>query len=195
MKKRFLLVILIAVQSIHGYSQSSKDSVTLSTIASEFFNWYIACAKTQNSSKFKEYNPVGVRDASGMTTLDFSTYFQNLKNHSFSDSLLAKEKRSYNNCLRNLAKVKYDDYLKFQDLDDFEGLHCDYTNYYRWTGGQEMYDGYVVTQVMSGKKSTLVFGNLYMNDEMNKGIGISKRTMIMTFRKQKGEWKILDIQH
>lgn len=47
-----------------------------------------------------------------MTTLDYTKYFKNLKEHSFSDSLIEMENRSYQDCVNNLEKVSYSEFNK-----------------------------------------------------------------------------------
>lgn len=167
-----------------------KDSIVITKISTDFFYWYISNAKENN---FSEYNPIEIQDTNGMTTLNFSKYFQNLVNLSFSDSLLTKEKRSYKKCMLNLAKVNYSDYLKLEDLEDFESLNCDFGNYYRWTGGQEMFDGYSVTKMELEKENAIVKGLLFFNDTEKIEIRNFEREISMIFIKQKDKWKILDI--
>lgn len=129
-----------------------------------------------------------------MTTLDYSKYIKNLVKYSFSDSLIAKEKLSYQVCINNLAKVKYSDFLKFDGLDDFESRKCDFTNYYRWTGGQEMFDEYTASRVEIDKQSALVVGYLFHNNYEAKGIKGLKKEVNVYFIKQNNKWKISDIK-
>lgn len=186
---RKILCCLLLIGSFHCFSQTGKiekDSALVASIANDFFVWYISAAK---SGMHAEYNPVEVEDANGMTTLDFSKYIQNLKAHSFSDSLIAREKRSYDGCVQKLAKVQYTDYLKLQDLDEFEALEDDFTNYYRWTGGQEMFDFYKVIKVDYDNKNIIVIGCLY--DDPNTCL----REITMTLCRQKNAWKIVEIRY
>jgi hypothetical protein len=184
---------LILFQSFDCFSQKQeqkRDSIEITQIATDFFSWYIL--ESSNNSNGECY-PIFIQDKNGMTTLDYSKYFKNLIEHSFSDTLVAKEKLSYQVCIDNLAKVKYSDFLKFDGLDDFESRNCDFTNYYRWTGGQEMFDGYTVISVkIDGKKSSVI-GYLFDNNYESGGIKINKRAISVTFIKQNNKWKILDI--
>jgi hypothetical protein len=191
----YILLLLLLLQSLNCYSQNwnqEKDSIYITRIANDFFNWYISNAKGKN---FVEFNPIEIKDSYGMTTLDFSKYFQNLIHLSFSDSLIIKEKLSYSECLKNLAKVKYSDFLKLKDLDDFERLNCDFNNYYRWTGGQEMFDGYYIKKVRFHKEKAFVIGFLYFHDPKNIEIRNFVREIVVTFILQKDEWKILNIEY
>ena len=189
----YIVCILIAVTSLNCFAQRSiqeNDSITVTELSSSFFDWYIRSAKVH---KHAEYNPVEVQDKNGMTTLDFSTYVRNLKEHSFSDSLLKRELSSYDSCMFKLSKIKYTDYVKLDDLGDFEDLEDDFTNYYRWTGGQEMYDRYAVTKVEYTKQGTIVYGRLYDIDSTGKTT--VEKQISTVFIKQDGAWKILDIKY
>lgn len=183
---------MIMFQSFDCYSQNREtDSIEVSRISNNFFDWYISSAKNHKSD---EYNPVEIESKNGMTTLDFSKYFKNLERLSFSDSLLIKERKSYNECVRKLSQVKYTDYLKLTDLDQFENLNDDFTNYYRWTGGQEMFDIYSVRKVKIDNKNAIVIGSLYFDNT-----GVEKRDFVREittiFIKQNGKWKIRDIKY
>ncbi|MES2543302.1 MAG: hypothetical protein V4548_00330 [Bacteroidota bacterium] len=183
----FVFILLIfSVFNCYSQNQFQKDSIATTTIAKDFFNWYITSAKENKSG----YQPEFIEDDNGMTTLDYSNYIENLIKHSFSDSLIAKEKHSYSECIKNLAKLKYSDFLKFENLDDFESRDCDFSNYYRWIGGQEMSSGYSVTKIKSDKGKLIVIGFLFGNPENNDKRSFVKDVSV-TFIKQKDKWKIL----
>ena len=68
-----LFVLLIVSVSLNCFAQNTnqeKDSVLVSRITTDFFNWYIKSAKLKEQA---EYNPIEVADKNGMTTLDFTT--------------------------------------------------------------------------------------------------------------------------
>jgi len=186
-----VFVLIIAVTSLNCSAQLSnqeKDSVVVTQVSTDFFNWYIKSAK---SGEQAEYNPIEVQDKNGMTTLDFSRYMKNLRKYSFSDSLMKRERMSYVGCIQKLSNIKYTDYLKLTDLDDFENLEDDFTNQYRWTGGQEMFDGYAVSSVEFTKQGAVVHGRLYyVDDTSNENSGGEISTVLI---KQDGAWKISDI--
>jgi len=167
------------------------DSTRISQIAKNFFEWYISTAKSHQT---KEYNPIEIEDEDGMTTLDFTTYFGNLKALSFSDDLIKEEENSYSSCKLKLSKTKYSEYLKLTDLDQFESLDDDFTNYYRWTGGQEMFDFYEVTEVRIANRNATVIGTLYFDNS-----GLEKREferrITMTMVKHNDKWEILNIKY
>jgi hypothetical protein len=188
-----ILLIFILLGSLNCFSQNQnheQDSVAITNIAKDFFSWYMSITKYKDNGGFY---PVFVQDNNGMTTLDYSKYIQSLIKHSFSDSLIAKEKTSYQLCIKNLSKVKYSDFLKFEDLNDFESRNCDFNNYYRWIGGQEIFDGYSVSKVKFDKKKAFVNGFLFNNN--HNGKKIIEKDIIVTFIRQNDKWKISDIKY
>lgn len=188
--KIFLLVIMF--KSFDCYSQNREsDSIEVSRVSINFFNWYITSAKNH---KTDDYNSAEIENKNGMTTLDFSKYFKNLTRLSFSDSLFAKERALYNECILKLSQVKYSEYLKLTDLDQFENLNADFTNYYRWIGGQEMLDVYAIKNVRIENRNAFVVGSLYFDYENVQKSGFVKE-IITTFTKQNGVWKINDIKY
>ena len=187
-----LFVLLIVSVSLNCFAQNTnqiKDSVLVSRITTGFFNWYIKSAKLKKQA---EYNPIEVADKNGMTTLDFTKYMKNLKKHSFSDSLMERERMTYVECVQKLSKIKYTDYLKLTDLSAFEKLEDDFTNQYRWTGGQEMCDGYAVSSIEYTKQGAVVYGRLYYMDATSNEN--SREEVYTVFIKQNNVWKILDIR-
>ena len=124
----------------------NSDSLKVTHINQGFFNWYISSIK---ENKYYDFKPVFVETTDSMTTLEFSFYKKNLKKYNFSDSLIDKEIKSYSVCIKNLSKVKYSDFGKssFIDLDEFEQSNCDFGNYYRWIGGQEICDSTEVENI------------------------------------------------
>ncbi|MFB6319042.1 hypothetical protein [Saccharicrinis sp. FJH54] len=135
-----LIFLLLFSNKLSASDFMKNDSLKVAEIVNEFYEWYITAIKEKN---YSEFGPKFIENKNGMTTLEFSTYLKNLKTKAFSDSLILKEKQSYQVCIRNLEKVKYSDFQKtsFTDLDEFEQAHCDFGNYYRWIGGQEPIDG------------------------------------------------------
>ena len=117
-------------------SDNSSDSSIISKIVNNFYEWYL---NSINKGLHDEFKPKFIEDKDGMTTLDYSQYIENLRIYNFSDSLIEREKLSYQKCIENLSKVKFSDFGKtlFIDLDEYEQANCDFGNYYRWSGGQE----------------------------------------------------------
>jgi len=134
----FLLVLPFFFLRSYGQVQNA-DSIKISNVVNNFFNWYVEAIKYRKDGDFQ---PKFVEDRNGMTTLDCSSYLQNLERFNFSDSLILSEKQSYKTCVDNLAKVKFSEFkIEWTDLDDFEENNCDFSNYYRWIGLMESIDG------------------------------------------------------
>ena len=139
-KLTILLSALMFASNSRASNDIKTDSLKLVQIVNEFYDWYISAIKEENNT---DYMPRFVESENGMTTLDFSVYFENLKTHRFSDSLIIKEKESYSKCIENLRMVKFSDFGKtvFTTLDEDEEACCDFGNRFRWTGGMEPVDG------------------------------------------------------
>ena len=122
------------------------DSLTIIHVVNDFYNWYLNAIKKH---QYAEFNPQFTSDDKGMTTLSFSPYLENLAKHHFSDELISKEEKSYQNCLANLEDVKFADFQKtaFTDIDEYEEAGCDFGNYYRWIGGMEPVDGIRIKRI------------------------------------------------
>ena len=166
---KILISILILFQdyniNLEAQNINKLDSIEICGITLGFFNWYINAIKGEHG---EEFQPRFVESRNGMTTLDFAKYFENLKKFNFSDSLIMKERESYQVCLNNLDKIKFSDFeAKINDLSDFEKIQCDFGNYYRWTGGQEICDGVQIsTIIFLGKNSCVVKVEEYGTNEM-----------------------------
>lgn len=145
------------------------DSVNACKVTREFFDWYVGAIKGTIKT---DYQPKFSKSNNGMTTLDFNGYFDNLRKFHCSDNLIKNEKESYNECLKNLSKIKFADFqARFTDLDQFESAGCDFENYYRWTGGQEPIDGIKVVRVDEVNANTLqVTINYYVDNGAGYGI-------------------------
>jgi len=196
MNKQFRTIILTFILlefltfRIEAQNYSQPDSAEVSKTVFNFFDWYINAIKTR---KGIEYNPQFVEAENGMTTLDFKVYFENLKIHGFSDTLIEIERQSYHDCLENLAKVKYSEFLKeFDDLDDFEATNCDFTNYYRWLGGQEIGDGIKIKEIyfVNNRKCIVTIQEF---DQSENDYSFWKNKRNVTLIKPIDTWLILNI--
>ena len=169
-----LFLILITGLTV-GYNLNLKaennlesDSLEVCKITSGFFEWYIKAIK---GKQYTEFQPAFAQNQNGMATLDFTGYLENLRKYNFTDSLIIKEKQSYDACIDNLGKVQYADFkTNFVDLDDFEKAGCDFGNYYRWIGGQEPIDGIRIinVQLMSKNLALVTIGYFNFDSEKNK---------------------------
>jgi hypothetical protein len=187
-----ILVILSFLLPFYSIGQvNHSDSTVVHTIVSNFFDWYINVCK---NNEFNEFLPRFVEGKHGTTTLNFSTYFRNLRKLNSSKSLIKREKESYQSCLDNLAKIKYTDFMKSdQDLSYFEGIQCDFSNYQKWTGGQEICDGITFHEVNfpSNEQCIVMIDKfLFYNNKLNYDWNYY---IIIELNKKKGKWEIYNI--
>ena len=189
--RTFLTFILTFITLINLFAQNSKnDSIAVTKTTVNFFDWYIDAVK---KGQTEEYSPIFIKSKNGMTTLNDSVYITNLKKYSFSDSLIYIERQSYDNCRHNLGKIKFTTFeSEIKDLDQFEKLECDFNNYFRWVSGQEIVDGFTITNVNFIKNSAEITGQTFLlnnlKEKTNKGI--IKITLIRHVK----NWKIHRIE-
>ena len=187
--KTFIILILVfgSVINLHAENYSQADTSGVTKIVFDFFDWYISSINSHNSS---EYSPQFVESETGMTTLDFSKYFDNLERLNFSESLLEREKQFFQDCVDNLAKVKYSEFLvEFDDLDDFEATNCDFNNRYKWIGGQESVDSFKVGKVYFENESVIVEVEYFDNNSVGSEY-YERGNNKVTLTKIKNHWKI-----
>lgn len=173
------------------YAQKSEDqntdSVVISKITEEFYEWYLFSIQDFYNT---DYKPLFIKSENGFVTLDFSKYLGLLDSLHFSTSLIKKERESYNNCLENLKGIKYSDFKSnFTDLDQFEETQCDFSNYFRWIGGQEPIEGIHVIRI-DFKNENIAIVNIdyfYIDSKNEKQFYEGN---VLEFIKSKNEWKI-----
>ncbi|MFN6945560.1 MAG: hypothetical protein ACK4ND_11480 [Cytophagaceae bacterium] len=197
----FLLLVFFSILTVSCNVQGNKsklravtisanDSLDVSRVVTEFYEWYIDVVKTRNHS---EYQPVFTKSKEGIATLDYSVYIENLKKHHFSDSFIKLEKESYEVCKNNLEKHSFSEFeSNFTDLDHFEETSCDFGNYYRWTGGQEPIDGIRINKVeFSSKGKAVVYLSFFIFSKKDESYYWGNTSV--TLAKQKNKWKITGI--
>jgi hypothetical protein len=192
----FTLIILTIIPEGWAFTVKIKDdqpdSIRVIKIVNDFFDWYITSVKEQ---KYMEFRPVFAERADGMTTLDFSTYLENLKRLSFSDELLKEEKRQYNNCVKNLGNIKYSDFeSEYVDLDQFEIILCDFTNHYRWTGGMDPVERFRIKNVKINKHKVAKVEVDFSFTNQNKTEQSFSKGRTVTLIRKKSDWKIKEIK-
>jgi hypothetical protein len=167
-----------------------KDSINYIVI--NFYTWYI---KSIKESEFDAFKPIFIEKSDGMTTLDFSRYVANLKQHGFSDTFIKKELASYSECINNLSEVTYSEFGKtvLADLDDFEEANCDFGNQYRWLGGQEVCNGVTIksTKTIHQDECIVMVDKFDLNEE-NEPVYWGKQIFII-FKRIDNQWKIDEI--
>ena len=192
-KKILLLLVLISTFTFQSQAEkySENDSIQVSKIVSDFFDWYLTAIKER---KVGEYSPRFVESESGMTTLDGSMYFDNLKRLHFSETLLEKEKQSYQECIDNLSKVEYSNFrIEFDDLDDYELTNCDFNNYYRWIGLLEPIDGIEIRKLQFDNNEIVnVLLEYFFYDEKENKAFYGGRNMVK-LKRTNNQWEIVDI--
>ena len=189
--KLISLITLLAISNIalskHIENIETSDSLIVAKTTQDFFKWYI---ETVKSRKTNEYQPIFIADNNGMTTLDFSEYFENLRKLSFTESFIETERKQYQECLDHLKKIEFKIFnSEFDDLDEFENIKCDFSNRLKWTGGQEIVDGFEIKEVsfINQDYSSVEGVFFFLNSDKTKSY-IGKRKILL--RKTNEVWKI-----
>jgi hypothetical protein len=188
----FFIAIIFSLTSelkAQKSTSSDDDALIIYKTVNNFFEWYIDAIKQKKS----EYKPIFVEGKNGMTTLDFTEYFANLTKYGLSDSLIIKEKMSYQRCVANLENIKYSDLKTKFILGDFEEIGCDFGNSFRWTGGQEPIDGIRINSLQfNDSNSTTVSIDQYYDTKEARYY--SWRSYAVVLIKIKDNWKIDSIE-
>ena len=189
--KLISLITLLAISNIalskHIENIETSDSLIVAKTTQDFFKWYI---ETVKSRKTNEYQPIFIADNDGMTTLDFSEYFENLRKLSFTESFIETERKQYQECLDHLKKIEFKIFnSEFDDLDEFENIKCDFSNRLKWTGGQEIVNGFEIKKVsfINQDYSSVEGVFFFLNSDQTKSY-IGKRKILL--RKTNEVWKI-----
>jgi len=189
--KLISLITFLAISNVafstHIEISENSDSLVVTKTAQDFFKWYI---ETVKNKKINEYQPTFIADNKGMTTLDFSKYFENLRKLSFTESFIETERKQYQECLDNLEKIEFKVFnSEFDDLDEFENIKCDFSNSLKWTGGQEIVDGFEIKKVtfINQDYSNVVGVFFFLNSDQTKSYS-GKRNILL--RKTNEIWKI-----
>jgi hypothetical protein len=197
--RQFLLPILTfalsisTLPSLTAQNYHQTDYIRVTQVISDFYTWYINSIKEH---KNLDYQPEFIESTGGKTTLDLDNYLKNLKKYAFSDSLIQTETLSYKDCINKLATVKFSDFKKtvFVALDEYEQYRCDFSNYYRWIGGQEICDGITIDdlQFTNGKKCEVRIKKFTLTNN-NDYFWWSNTINVICIRTHNG-WKINSIE-
>lgn len=176
---------------MRGHAESDVDARVVAKITADFFNWYIQSVKNKDRGAVQ---PLFVEDANGMAALDFTAYVSNLRKYGFSDALIDAEKSAYRRCAAHLEEMPYAAFKKIDNLDDFEAMGCDFTNTYRWTGGQEICDGILVDGVeVVGADRRLVRIRPFIHGKRPEQVAWGGERNV-TLAKYAGRWRIDGIE-
>ncbi|MDB5256175.1 MAG: hypothetical protein JWM14_870 [Chitinophagaceae bacterium] len=192
--KLFLLIIILTWGVIFNSSgQQSADSTLVRKTVTDFYGWYLSAVKNHKNAEFE---PVFTKNSNGKMTLDFSEYFAQLKKYKFSDNLMHAEKSSYNICLDSLAKINDSDFnTRYTDLSDYERINCDFSNYYRWVGGQEPVDAIKISsiKIKTSSFALVEIRNAFYNAE--EKVYHLYGTIEVSLIKHQGVWEIDTIKN
>jgi hypothetical protein len=180
---KFVAIILILILSFHN-AQGRADEIVL-----DFYNWYLSSIKNLPS---REYEPVIEADSNGMTILNFEQYIQNLRKYNCSKEMIEREIFSYQECIKNLAKLKFE---ILQSDFDYDEVECDFVYYNRWTHSQEPVDGIKIieTKKIQNDKQ-IVKGQFYNYDETTIEYLYWDWYCYVLLIQESGEWKIDSIE-
>ena len=194
--QRSILTLAISISTfpyLDAQNINQTDSISVSKIISSFYSWYIESIKDH---KRLDYQPRFIENKEGYTTLDLDNYVKNLKIFKFSDSLIRAEINSYRDCIDKLATVKFSDFKKvvFVDLDEYEQFKCDFSNYYRWIGGQEICDGIKIVDLKFTREKKCEVRIKKYNLTDDKNYFWWNYTINVACIKTNKEWKISSIE-
>jgi len=191
MRLFFIVMTVLICNGARAQKSNTVDSLTISKIVVDFFEWYLTEIKNH---RYSEFQPSIIEGANGMTTLYMDNYLENLIKNGFSDSLILREKLSYLPCDVNLKRIRFNDFkANFSDLDDIENIDCDFGNYYRWIGGQEAPNGIRIKNIKHINSVTVevVIDYFDESEEMNKAFFWGNNSVFL--RRIGGIWKIDNI--
>ncbi len=155
-----------------------KDSMEIKSQIEGFYAWYIDLS---NNKRLKvEFNPTFVKSNDGMTTLDFKNYKASLRKYNFSDDFIQTRINDYQPCVDHLANIPFDKFAAYKDLDDFEAIQCDFSNYYEWTGGMEPMNKAELSSLMFINKRK-IFGRVSFSPHGGAQV---------TFKKISDDWEV-----
>jgi hypothetical protein len=172
---------------------AKSDSVEIKQKIETFYSWYGELIKGRKVNK--HFNPNFIRRKDGMTTLNFTKYQDGLRKHHFTNSFIDRKVKEYGLCVDNLNKIKYETFLKFEGLDQFEEINCAFTNAYEWTSDMEPHDGAELISLTAVNKNTMMGTICFykMNKDGLKYLWDYKQGKVTFVRQGKG-WKIDDLK-
>lgn len=192
-------VFLISIGfSLSAQGQSAKltkisinDSVKIQTKIVGFYTWYADLNKRQKLNK--EFNPIFIKDANGMTTLDFAKYRAGLRKFDFTEDFIKRKVNGYKPCLDHLKTISFDAFMKFE-LDELEQIKCDFSNTYEWSGGMEPIDGAELVTLAKIDKHTMKSTIRFYDTTTDKKVKHYSGSATVTLINSKTGWMINDLK-
>lgn len=183
-----ILILLLLLLPVKALAQKSPESVVI-----DFYKWYFSVIE---SGQIEEYQPIFVADSVGMTTLDMGKYINNLRLYNFTDSLINSEITSYQNCIKEVSKTKFNELNdKLPDLDDYKKIGCDFFNIYRWIMDVEPMSGIeILEKITIDENRIIIKGQFFRGDEMAKDRNYWNKFLYVALNKEKNTWKINQIE-
>jgi hypothetical protein len=193
-----ILTIIILLTTLTAWGQSDRkvdqdDSIEVKSKIETFYSWYGVLIKS--NKVHQDFSPNFIQRSDGMTALDFTKYRDGLKKHDFTDSFIERKINDYRQCVDNLGEIKYETFLKFEELDQFEEIKCAFNNVYEWTSDMEPHEGAELTSVKAINKKTITGIVKFFNVNVNgQKIFWDYKQAIVTFLRQGKGWKINDLK-
>jgi len=193
-----ILTTIILWTTLTAWGQSDRkvyhgDSLQVKNKIETFYSWYAGLIKSHKVDK--DFSPNFIKRSDGMTTLDFTKYRDGLKKHSFTDNFIERKIKDYGQCVDNLGKIKYETFLKFEDLDQFEEIKCDFNNVHEWTSDMEPHDGAKLLSLKAIDKKTIIGIVQFFSINVNGQYFLwDYKQATVTFLRQGKDWRINDLK-
>lgn len=186
--RNVILIFLLLIVPTKALSQKSPQSVVV-----DFYKWYFGVIE---SGQIEEYQPIFVADSAGMTALDMNKYIKNLKLYNFSDSLINHEVASYQSCIKEIGKIKFNELNdKFPNLDDYKNIGCDFFNIYRWLMDVEPMNGVdIIETIKINENKIIIKGQFFRGDEKTKDKSYWNKFLYVSLNNENNTWKIDQIE-
>ncbi|WP_321517488.1 hypothetical protein [uncultured Bacteroides sp.] len=183
-----VLIFFLLLLPVKSLAQKSPESVV-----TDFYNWYFEVIE---SGQIEEYQPIFVADSTGMATLNMDKYIKNLRFYNFTDSLINHEINSYQNCIKEVSKTKFDDLNdKFPNLDDYKNIGCDFFNIYRWLMDVEPMNGVeIIETIKVNENKIIVKGRFFRGSDITKDKSYWNKNLYVSLNKENSIWKIDQIE-
>jgi hypothetical protein len=170
----------------------ARDSIQIRSKSEGFYAWYSEL--TKRGQAYREFAPVFVRSADGMTTLDFSKYRRTMTEQGFTEQLVERRIASYRTCLDNLSRITFEVFQRYNSLDQFEEIDCAFNNVHEFTRSMEPNDGAELVDLQHLRdreaKAILKLYNLTSGREKSY---FENYVMMHLWKNKKGNWMISDI--